>query len=350
MPEFESMIPYYKSRMTRGERSVKPQNIFAEQCKAKYNFVDYTKVKASKKKKAPYMASLDQVRSLVTDSILYGFFDYDSNQITDMRPLFKIGDRQYNSRNFARYLRKNKKLDRLSDLDVYFNERYEEYIKEKVLKYANDRLEEDNPEFAELVDEYRHGLMIFTYNDKMIWSRSINDTAGFKEFYDMFSPQHSYDDTNDAVFFWNNRARVAVLTVADSACLKPSKADKIVRQGVKKGWGINDIQEALLKKVNKKNCTAEQPVTAQLELVEVGNQNLLTQNEWSKGIYVHPTEKGYKYLVVEQVLQPELKSLEEARGFYLDAYQNYLEEQNNNALRKKYNVKIYQNVIDQITY
>jgi len=350
MPEFESMIPYYKSRMTRGERSVKPQNIFAEQCKAKYNFVDYTKVKASKKKKAPYMASLDQVRSLVTDSILYGFFDYDSNQITDMRPLFKIGDRQYNSRNFARYLRKNKKLDRLSDLDVYFNERYEEYIKEKVLKYANDRLEEDNPEFAELVDEYRHGLMIFTYNDKMIWSRSINDTAGFKEFYDMFSPQHSYDDTNDAVFFWNNRARVAVLTVADSACLKPSKADNIVRKGVKKGWGINDIQEALLKKVSKKNCTAEQPVTAQLELVEVGNQNLLTQNEWSKGIYVHPTEKGYKYLVVEQVLQPELKSLEEARGFYLDAYQNYLEEQNNNALRKKYNVKIYQNVIDQITY
>ena len=350
MPDFESMIPYYKSRMTRGERSTKPQNIFVEQCKAKYDFVDYTKVKASKKKNAPYMASLDQVRGVVTDSILYGIFHYDSNQITDMRPLFKIGDRQYNSRNFARYMYKNKKLNRSCDLDIYLNDRYEDYIKEKVLKYANDRLELDNAEFAELVDEYRHGLMIFTYNDKVIWSRSIKDSAGFREFYDRVSPQHSYDDTNDAVFFWNNRARVAVVTVADSACLNPSKADKIIRKGVEKGWGLMAIQEALQKKVNKKKCTDENPVTAELELVEIGNQSLLTKNEWSKGVYVHPTEKGYKYIIVEQVLQPELKSLEEARRFYLDAYQNYLEEQNNAALRKKYNVKIYQNVIDEITY
>ena len=54
--------------------------------------------------------------------------------------------------------------------------------------------------------------------------------------------------------------------------------------------------------------------------------------------------------MVEKILQPELKSLEEARGFYLDAYQNYLEEQNNIALRKKYKVKINQSVIDEITY
>lgn len=351
MPDFESMIPYYKSRMTRGERSVKPQNIFIEQCKEKYDFIDYTKTKASKKKNAPYMASLAQVRSLVTDSILYGNFHYDSNQITDMRPLFKVGDRQYNSRNFARYLRKNKKLDRLSDLDVYLNNRYEEYINGLVLQYADDRLEQDNAEFAELINEYRHGLMIFSYNDKAVWSRSINDTAGFRAFYDSVSPMRSYDDTNDAVYFWNHRARVAVLTVADSACLSPSKAEKLVRKGVEKGWSLTAIQEALMNKVNKKKCTVEgDPVTAQLELVEVGNQSLLTQNEWSKGIYVHPTEKGYKFLVVEKILQPELKSLEEARGFYLDAYQNYLEEQNNIALRKKYKVKINQSVIDEITY
>ena len=350
LSDFESMVPYYKSRMTRGERSTKPQHIFIAQSKEKYNFVDYTKVKASKKKNSPYMASLAQVRSLVTDSIFDGFFTYDSNQITDMRPLFKIGDKQYNSRQFARWLRKTKKIHRPCNMDIYLNERYGEYIDAMVLKYADDRLEQDIPEFGELIDEYRHGLMIFSYNDMAVWSQSLKDTAGFRAFYDRVSPQHSYDDTNDAVYFWNHRARVAVVTVADSACLKPSKAEKIVRKGVEKGWGINSIKEALLDKVSKKKCTAEEPVTAELQLVEVGNQNLLTNNEWSKGIYVHPTEKGYKYLIVEQVLQPELKTLEEARGFYLDAYQNYLEAQNNAALREKYNVKIHQDVIDAITY
>lgn len=350
MPDFESMVPYYKSRMTRGERSTKPQHIFVAQCKEKYNFVDYTKVKASKKKKAPYMASLEQVRSLITDTIFSGRFSYDSNQITDMRPLFRIGDRQYNSRQFARYLRINKKIHRPCDLDVYLNERYMEFVDAKVLEYADSRLEQDNPEFGELINEYRHGLMIFAYNDKAVWSQSLKDSAGFKAFYDRVSPQHSYDDTNDAVYFWNHRARVAVVTIDDSACLKPSKAEKIVRKGVEKGWSLNSIKDALLDKVSKKKCTAEEPVTVELQLVEVGNQNLLTNNEWSKGIYPRSTEKGYRYLIVEQVLQPELKTLEEARGFYLDAYQNYLEAKNNAALREKYNVKIHQDVIDEITY
>ena len=114
MPDFETLIPYYKSRMTRGERSTKPQHIFVEQCKQKYNFVDYTKVKTSKKKNAPYAADLKAVQALVTDSIFSAIFHYDSNQITDMRPLFKVGDRQYNSRNFARYILKNKKVRPIS--------------------------------------------------------------------------------------------------------------------------------------------------------------------------------------------------------------------------------------------
>ena len=49
-------------------------------------------------------------------------------------------------------------------------------------------------------------------------------------------------------------------------------------------------------------------------------------------------------------MPPALKTREEARGYYLNDYQNYLEEQNNIALRKKYNVIIHQNVIDEIVY
>jgi peptidyl-prolyl cis-trans isomerase SurA len=350
MPEFESLIPYYKSRMTRGERSTKPQHIFVEQCKGKYNFVDYTKVKTSKKKNAPYAASLDAVRAVVTDSIFSAIFNYDSNQITDMRPLFKIGDRQYNSRQFARHMYKNKTVYPICPLDIFVADRYNDFVEAMVLKYADDRLEIDNPEFGELIDEYRHGLMIFAYNDIKVWSRALKDSAGFEDFYNRMAPTHSYDDTNDAVYFWNHRARVNVVTIADSACLKPDKAQKIVNKAVAKGWSINDLEARLNEKVSKKACVAETPVAVELQVVEAGNQNLLTNNEWGKGVYTRPTEKGYQFLIVEQILQPELKSRDEARGYYLNDYQNYLEEQNNLELRKKYNVKIYQNVVDEITY
>lgn len=349
IPSFESLVPYYKSKMTRGERATKPQHIFVEQCKRNYNFVDYTTVKTSKKKNAPYAASLDAVRAVVTDSIFSAIFHYDSNQITDMRPLFRIGDLEYNSRQFARYMYKNKTVYPICPMDIFMRDRYNDFVDAMVLKYADDHLETDNPEFGELIAEYRHGLMIFAYNDRMVWGKAIKDSAGFEEFYNRTAPTHSYDDTNDAVYFWNHRARVQVVTVADSACLAPAKALKIINKGVAKGWSMNDLQTRLTDKVSKK-CTAEQPVKVELEVLEAGNQKVLANNEWGKGVYPRATQGGYQYLIVEQILQPELKSRQEARGYYLNDYQNYLEEQNNKDLREKYHVVIHQDVIDAITY
>lgn len=350
IPDFESMVPYYKSRMSRGERSTKPQHVFIEQCKTKYDFVDYTTVKTSKKKKAPYAASLDELRKGFVDTIYTDSFAIDSFRIVDLRPLFKIGDRQYNAADLAAYIYKHRARYKNYDNDAFLLDRYHEFIDEMVLKYADDNLEKDIPEFGELIDEYRHGLMIFTYNDKMVWGRAIKDSVGFEEFYNRMAPTHSYDDTNDAVYFWNHRARVNVVTVADSLCLPPAKAMKIVEKAVRKGWGMTEMLDKLKGKVNKKKCQSEEPVTCELQVVEAGNQNMLANNEWGKGIYSRPMEKGYKLLIVEQILQPELKSRQEARGYYLNDYQNYLEEQNNAMLRKKYNVVIHQDVIDGIVY
>lgn len=350
IPPFESMVPYYKSRMTRGERSTRPQHIFVEQCKARYNFVDFTQQKTSKKKNAPYAASLAAVRSVITDSIFSAIFHYDSNQITDMRPLFQIGDKQYNSRQLARYIYKNKKVRQLCDLDVFVRERYKEFIEAKVLEYADKHLEQDNAEFSALLEEYRHGLMIFAYNDKMIWSRAMRDTAGFADFYAKASLTHNIDDTNDAVYFWNERARVGILTVADSACLAPEKAVKILSKGLKKGADLSEFKSSLTAKINTKKCTGEEPVTVDAQTVEKDRQDLLESAEWRLGVYTRPQDKGYRCLVVQQLLNPCPKSAVEARGYYLNDYQNYLEQEILKQLREKYNVVIHQDVVDEITY
>jgi peptidyl-prolyl cis-trans isomerase SurA len=347
MPELESLVPYYRSRMTRGERSTKPQKMFVDQCKQRYGFVDYTQVVTSKKKakKVTYAASLDAVRAIVSDSIFSAIFHYDPEQITDMRPLFKIGDQEYNSRQFARYIYKTKKVRALCDLDIFVAERYQEFIDAMVLDYADSRLELDNPEFAALVDEYRHGLMIFTYNDQKVWSKAIKDTVGFAEFYNNASLTHNYNDTNDAVYFWNERARTVAYTVSDSTILPRSKALKVVNKALKKGWSSSVLVNELRRKAK-----CDSIVTANLTLLEKGNQSTLTGNEWHPGVFAHVADSGYQILVVEKIMPPALKTREEARGYYLNDYQNYLEEQNNIALRKKYNVIIHQNVIDEIVY
>ena len=348
MPDFESMIPYYKSRMTRGERATKPKHIFIEQCKDKYGFVDYTTVKTSKKKNAPYAASLQAVRSLISDSIFSAIFHYDSNQITDMRPLFKIGDKEFNSRNFARYIYKNRKVYPICDLDLFLVELYNNFIDAKVLEYADSRLEKDIPEFGELIEEYRHGLMIFTYNDRMVWGKALKDTLGFENFYTLASPKHRFDNPDDAVYFWNERAVVNTITVSDSTLLPKKKALKVVAKGQKKGWDREKMADEMCKKVRTKK---EYTVGTSPMVLEKGNQEVLSEQEWKKGTYVHNLDSSsYEILMVERIAPPELKSREEARGFYLNDYQNYLEDQNNAFLRTKYHVIIYQDVLDKISF
>jgi len=349
-PSFESMVPYLKSRMTVGERSKAPQRIYAEQCKQKYGFDDFTKVKTSKKKNAPYAASLDAIRAVVTDTIFSAKFNYDSNAITDMRPLFRIGEKYCNSRDFARYLRKNRKVWPICDLDVFVADRYNDFIEAEIISYADSRLEQDNPEFRALVDEYRHGLMIFSYNDKFVWGRAIKDTAGFAAFYAEAMPKHDITDSAQAPYFWNERARVYSFTIADSACLAPEKAISILQKNMSSNPGGEALRNALLKKVKTRKCKADNPVQLHFDMVERGNQNLLRDGEWHKGVFGRPQEKGYGLLLVEQVLEPQAKALLEARGYYLNDYQNYLEEEVCRQLREKYNVKIHQEVVDEITY
>lgn len=350
MPDYESMIPYYKSRMTRGERSTRPQHIFVEQSKRNYNFIDYTTTKASKKKNAPYMASLDAVRQVITDSIFSAIFHYDSNSITDMRPLFKIGDKTFNSRQLARYIYKNKKVRPLCDLNTFLRDRYDEFVDAMVLNYADSRLEADNPEFHDIIEEYRHGLMIFAYNDHKVWSKAIKDSVGFAEFYDRVAKTHNYNDSNDAPYFWNERTRVHVYNLEDSTHTPATidKAAKVMTKAAPKGWSSQQITEALRAK-----CKYVGNITDNTELVEAGsnNQLLIGMNAMkTPNNFWRTTENGYQILVIEKILPPELKTCQEARGFYLNDYQNYLEEQNNANLRIKYNVKIHQDVIDEIVY
>ena len=92
--------------------------------------------------------------------------------------------------------------------------RYNNFINDKVFEYADNHLEEEHNEFAQLMDEYRNGLMIFSYNDKMIWSKAIKDTLGLKDFYAKYSAGRDINNEADAPYFWNERADVTVVSGA----------------------------------------------------------------------------------------------------------------------------------------
>lgn len=357
LPPYETMEPYYKQRMTRDPRGTASRKSFATTSRKKYGVVDYTvtpietKAKGKKKKtKEPVQmkATLDELVSQLNDSVFRGEWRVRDTAFHDLRTLVSVGDKEYNVLDVVHFIRKNKRKERRCNLGYYARTRYEEFIDSIAIAYADSQLEKENPEFAALVEEYRRGLMIFNYNDQMIWTKAIRDSVGFAKFYARESVKKSMQRPEDSVYFWRTRARIVVLDVADSACLTPAKAVKIARKALDKNEGSASMRQALLKKVSKKACKAEEPVTYSVELVEQTRQNLLGDDQWQRGVYAVPHGKGYRLLAVQEILAPCLKGQMEARGYYLNAWQNEVEETLCKELRNKYHVKINHDAINNI--
>ncbi|MBR4505256.1 MAG: peptidylprolyl isomerase [Bacteroidales bacterium] len=359
LPPYEAMVPYYKQKLTRDQRGDASRKVFATNCRAKYGLVDLTKTpmeqpatkKRGKKSAEPVkmQASLDNIYSIVPRKVAFGKWDYDDSLVKDIQPLVRVMGKEYNSLDFARYINTHREAFDLLDIVFYVNMRYEEFMDSIAVKCADERLEADYPEFAEVVEEYRRGLMIFSYNDKMVWSKAIQDSAGFADFYNRASKTKRMNNRADSVYFWNVRARITKFDIADSALLAPEKAVKILTKAQKKSTGSREMK-ALLEKAIGKKAKSENDVTMLLDLVEMGHTDLIGEDQWKVGVYTSANRKGYSVLMVDEVLPPSLKAQMEARGYYLNEYQNELERNLCDSLREKYNVKINWDVVNQIRY
>jgi len=353
IPDFEDLEPQYKQRLTHDQRNSKPKDNFIAEAKKRYGFKDYTqeyaKAKNGKKQAQP-KASYEPLAKLLTDSVFMKKWSFNETELADIdQVLFSVDGKDYKTSDFSKYVKSHQTNEPKRDYNEYLNNRYKSFIDETVLNCANENLEKDNTEFASLMDEYRNGLVIFAYNEDMIWSKAMNDTSGLKTFYYLNRSKKDINNPDDSNYFWNERARTMVVTVADSSCIEPSKALKIVEKASKKKTSQSNIKALLTKAVNKKS-DVKTPISVTLEVFEEGRNNELTRNEWRPGSYIHPAKKGYKIYVVEQMMNPALKTLQEARGYYITDYQSELEQELNDRLRRKYNVKIHQDVVDETTY
>lgn len=359
IPSFEKMEPYYRQRMARDLRGSASKKAFALSARKKYGVVDLTttpvpqKGKNKKKKKnqpVVMQASIDSLVAHLDDKVFMGKWTAPDSVFTVNPVLAKVPGKEYRLLDVVDFVRRTQARAPHTDLAYYARQRYDDFLDSITIAYADTQLEKEHPDFAELVEEYRRGLLIFNYNEQMIWTKAIKDSAGFADFYGRESTKKSLSVPSDSIYFWRTRARVVVFDVEDSRCLDSDKALKLLRKALKKNASMADMQDALMNKVDKKNCQVAEPIKSSLEVVEQTRQNLLSSDQWKTGVYAVHSGKGYRLLVVQDIIEPCLKGQFEARGYYLNAWQNEVEENLNKELRSKYRVKIHKNVVGAIKF
>lgn len=363
LPPLESLKGYYKQKMTRDQRGNASRTTFAADCRKKYGIVDCTvtpvaqpkavKAKKGKKKTAEpvkMMASLDYLIAHVSDSVITGQWRFKDSVFKDTTALVITPAKRYTALDVAKYIKRKQERTNVVTIDYYVRNKYAEFLDSVSIDYADSQLENENAEFAELVNEYRRGLMIFNYNDRMIWSAAVIDTAGFFKYYDRESRTKSLNNPDDSIYFFHPRARVTTLTVNNSDALAPEKAQQLVEKARLKSKGSSDMKEMLLKKINRKKYPADDLVEVSVDLVEQTRQKLLQADQWKEGTYIQPQPRGYRIVAVEEILPRSLKDIRSAKGYYLNGYQNELEKRLNEQLKEKYNVKIHRDVLRTINY
>ena len=331
VPSFEEMRNELKTKVTRDSRSQQGRQSLIARLKNEYKFTEATKKKGFFKKTITFPA-LDEFNTKVDSTFFEG--KWDSKKAAGLnKPMFTLNGKTYTQADFTKYLethqsKRQKPADKKNDEAVreLVAGMYKQWVDDEIIAYEESRLEQKYPDFKALMQEYRDGILLFELTDKKVWSKAVKDTSGLKEFY----------EKNKENYKWDERADVSIYTAANA---------KIAGE-VRKMLAKNKTEKQILEAINK---SSQLNLQVDSRIFQKG-ENSLVDASWNPGISPDKVQENGKVaiVVVHKLLKPEVKSFNEAKGVVTADYQNHLEKEWLDSLRKKYTVSVDRNVLETI--
>jgi peptidyl-prolyl cis-trans isomerase SurA len=302
-----------KERVQRNERSTVVKNSLVKRIKNEYGFKESPK-------------SREIFNSIVTDSIFAGNWEIPPRTRLN-RELFSIGTQKMMQQDFADYLLNNQKRTSPENLRIFVARSYNDFVEKTLLDYEDRQLERKYPEFKALITEYRDGILLFELTDRKIWSKAVQDTTGLMRFH----------ADNDSKYMWGERADASVFSFTGASQEQLDKAISMASQEISNDEILAAVnQDAQVLSINRR-------------LYSKGDDALIDAFEWTYGPKTPVEKDGKKQVVViHNVLEPGPKLLNEVRGLVTADYQNYLEQQWIQELRKKFPVRVNRELLSQI--
>ncbi|MFY0483935.1 peptidylprolyl isomerase [Flavobacterium sp. PLA-1-15] len=243
------------------------------------------------------------------------------------KPLFTIKDKTVTGTDFLNYMNNQQKnVPEVKPVSKLVDVLYEKFLDEQLNSYYNDNLENEFPEFADVMEEYRDGLLLFDLMEKEIWEKSKTDTIGLQNFY----------QKNSANYKWKNRYDVLIVSSTKSDFIK--KAQKML----KKDKTADYIKQNL-------NSGTEIQVLEKEGVFEEGNEVLPKNVTFKPGVTDVIKEGDYYFVTrVNKVLPAGDKTLEECKGKVVNDYQQYLEENWVSDLKKEFTINVNKDTFEKV--
>lgn len=203
---------------------------------------------------------------------------------------------------------------------------WQKFVAASALDYYRNHLEDYNEEYYYQVQEFVEGNMLFEIMDQKVWNKAGEDNEVLKKYYEANKEKYKWGANADLIVFNCPAENIAQQVIAS------------VNSG--KRWKDIVSESNNLIQADSGRYEIDQ-------IIDAKNAEKISDGMFSKII---PTNEGTYELVYFVKIYPTgtQRSFNDARGLVIGDYQNVLENEWLTELRKKYPVKLNQQVYNEV--
>jgi peptidyl-prolyl cis-trans isomerase SurA len=311
---FEDLKPTLESKVKRDSRSQLINEAMVDELKGRYEISYNPGVK-------------DYFESILDD----GYFQRSwrmPEEFEKEKTVFTIGNRSFTYDEFGSHLVSAQRAyaNKKGDFSVVIDKEFDKFFENSILQYREDNLELENEDFANILKEYRDGLLLFDLMEKEIWNKASKDSVGLEAYY----------QKHKAKYQWNDRVDVVIATSANEEyareamlMMKNKKSEEQIKQALDTNSKKNII-------FTKGIFNVDDPkLPANLKL-EQGVSEIYSHND------------AFHAINILSVLPAGIKTLEEAKGNVINDYQTEIEANWIDGLYKRFKVEINENALEKV--
>ena len=306
IPEFELVKAELKTKIESDSRNELSKEALFTKLHKTYKVVNNPKVFTAFRKKTANAIALGKFKSSLKDN----------------SKLVSINGKGITVNSFVNYILSNQKSGNNID------QLYIDFINEELLAYEESQLEINYPEYKNLLQEYRDGILLFNLTNTKVWTKAVKDTIGLQNFY----------SENMSNYLWSDRVDATIYSSIDLATAKA------VKRAIYKKHRGNLTDSKILTEIND-----NAPLSLQINSKNFvkGENKFIDSVDWKIGIAKDIKTKDGSYIIIDikEVLSSGIKKLNETRGKVISDYQNALEKEWIAELLKKYNVSVNKDVL-----
>lgn len=271
-------------------------------------------------------SQVEKLAALLSDSTANQNWPASANALRD-NVLFQFATQSITVGNFIAYLQNQHMTLSGPHADQALKTMLNKFINQELISYEDTQLEKKHSDFAHIIQEYHDGILLFNISKDKIWDVASSDTLRLEEYY----------NTTARKYYFGERFKGWIVRAKDNETRL--KVETLIDQ--KESVSKQEITDVF-------NPSDEHNVDIMEVAVEKGEDPVVDYFIWSAAKPLGLDETTT--FVHGKVSKGEQKTLKDAWGLYSSDFQEQVEREWIDSLKKKYPIKINKKVLKIIQF